>query len=89
MNEMKNEDCKKILELLTRDAILDREKAESIVHAFVDIEHSLNEVYNKILPELIQTGEFRQEQILEKLWEIREQFRHIDYHIHDANLTDL
>lgn len=86
---MKNEDCKKILELLTRDAILDREKAESIVHAFVDIEHSLNEVYNKILPELIQTGESRQEQILEKLWEIREQFRHIDYHIHDANLTDL
>jgi hypothetical protein len=29
------------------------------------------------------------EEVLEELWELREQFRHIDYHIKDSNITNL
>lgn len=90
MNEIKADEFRKLINLLTRENLFDRKNAESIIHALVDIKQSVNHIYNKILPELVYANEaLEQEQLLEKLWEIREQFRHIDYHMRDANLTEI
>jgi hypothetical protein len=83
-------DVKILLELFTRGDLLKQEAAEALVHALVDIKLSINNVYDKVLPQLIQKqGSMTKEQVLEGLWELREQFRHIDYHIKDSNITNL
>lgn len=65
------------------------EQAESFVHALVDILESVGKIYDTMLPELLDTMDQPSEVFKDKLWDIREEFRHIDYHLRDANLTDL
>lgn len=85
-----NDEVKILMELLTKEDLLKREAAEALVHALVDIKLSINKVYDKVLPQLIQKqGSLTKDEILEELWELREQFRHIDYHIKDSNITNL
>lgn len=85
-----NDEVKMLMELLTKDSLFDRDAAEALVHALVDIRESINKIYNQVLPQLVehQNG-LTKEQVLEKLWEIREQFRHIDYHIRDSKITEI
>ena len=60
---------------------------ESYVHALLDIEESVNKIFNVLIKEILE-NEKNKEFIIEKIWEIREEFRHIDYHINDAKLTE-
>ena len=56
---------------------------------FVDVYESVQKVYGSLVPQLIDEREASRESVRELLWDLREEFRHIDYHIHDAELTDL
>ena len=67
----------------------DRERAEAIVYALVDIAESMEKVYGTLLPELLAVLDRPSAEFKDKLWDIREEFRHVEYHIHDAELTDL
>ena len=81
------EDADKLFEIL--QSLRSKEEAEAIAHAMTDIAESIREVYVTLLPGILAgtaTGENDSKSLL---WDIREAFRHIDYHIHDANLIDL
>jgi hypothetical protein len=66
-----------------------REAADALVHALVDIEESTSRIYGELLPELARVIDQSPDVFKEKLWDVREEFRHIAYHLHDAKLADL
>ena len=67
----------------------DQEQAEALVHALVDIGESMEKLYATLLPELMNTLDQPSAVFKDKLWDIREEFRHIEYHLRDAKLTEL
>jgi len=47
-------------------------------------------VYSQLVPRLLKALKAEQrDEVLNALWDLREAFRHVDYHIHDAKLTEL
>lgn len=54
----------------------------------MDISESVNQIYSELLPKIMEGLDIEANRLEDALWEIRDEFRHIDYHIHDAQLTD-
>ena len=79
----------RILSLLRDCNIYTTEESDAIVHALLDISESFEKIYTQIIPDIIENERNPLDQLKDKIWDLREEFRHIDYHIHDANLTDL
>ena len=65
------------------------ERADSIVHALADITESSSKIYQTLLPALIDSRNASSDDFKDRLWDIREEFRHIQYHIEDGKLTEL
>lgn len=85
--DMTPEIANKLFHIFKDKAQLDDERAGTLAHALLDIDSSINTVFSSLVPKLldITTSE---EEIKETLWDIRDEFRHIEYHIDDARLTD-
>jgi len=66
-----------------------RERADAVVHALVDIEESTCKIYSDLVPQLLRSLPMSSDEFREKLWDVREEFRHIAYHLRDAELADL
>jgi hypothetical protein len=58
------------------------EEADTLVHAFSDLEESLRLLLDEQLPKLADPA-LQGEQLEDLLLDIREEFRHVLYHIHD------
>lgn len=63
-------------------------QAEAIIHALIDNEESFQTVYKEMVPKILQTN-LTNDEFMDLLWDIRDEFRHIDYHIQDGNLINL
>jgi hypothetical protein len=63
-------------------AKLGPEEADMLVHAFLDLEESLRRFLDEQLPKLADPAA-QGEQLEDLLLDIREEFRHVLYHIHD------
>ncbi|MGS2764257.1 hypothetical protein [Sinomicrobium sp. M5D2P9] len=72
---------------LKNDKVFKEDSLNSFVHALADIKESVDKIYSKYVPKLL--NESCKEGIEEIIWDIREEFRHIEYHIDDANLTNI
>lgn len=72
---------------LDKAGIFEKEKLDSFIHSLVDIKASIDEIYNVYIPILLKNESG--DSLEETIWDIREEFRHISYHIEDANLTDI
>ena len=64
------------------------EQAGTLAHALLDVYESVQEVYGSLIPQLLGDHEASRESVRGLLLDVCEQFRHIDYHIHDAELTE-
>lgn len=80
-------DSKKIYDLLKHQGIFQNKQLDAYVHALVDIEESIKKIYDVYIAN-IQMNNCDNEVIMENLLDIREEFRHIYYHIKDANLIE-
>jgi hypothetical protein len=58
------------------------DEASVIVHAFTDLEESFRTFLDKLLPALMVEG-LTDEELLNRLGDIGDEFRHILYHIND------
>jgi hypothetical protein len=65
------------------------EESDGLVHALIDIAVSIEKVYFDVIPKLLSEPNATTEIFKDRLWDLREEFRHIDYHIHDSKLTEL
>ena len=82
-------DRERLFGLLVNSGLLPEERAEALVHALVDIGESISKIYGEQLPALLACRPGDAEAIQDKLWDLREEFRHVDYHIHDADFLTL
>lgn len=79
-----------LIESLLEQGLMDADQAESLALALTDIAESVDAVFGHIVPRLLTMLRAHQlENAKEALWDLREAFHQIDYHVHDANLTDL
>ncbi|OGN60011.1 MAG: hypothetical protein A3F40_03300 [Chlamydiae bacterium RIFCSPHIGHO2_12_FULL_27_8] len=85
---MNNKKYEKLYEKIIKKKIYSDEYSEALVYSLMEIEKSLKLVYRELLPILLENN-FPKDVFIKKLWDIREEFRHIDYHIKDGNLLDL
>jgi hypothetical protein len=70
-------------------AEMNEEKSGAVSYALGDISSSVKTIYSLLIPRLLESEKLTKEEVLETLWDIRDEFRHIQYHIDDAKLTDL
>lgn len=86
-NLITEEKRQQIIFILINSLKLKEEDADTLSHALMDISESLLKVYNNILPEVFIEKD--RQKLIELLWKLSEEFRHIQYHIDDADLTQL
>ena len=79
----------KLLAVLSARPVLPGRDHEAIVHTLTDIAASGQKVYGELLPELLSDPSVATEALQDTLWDIREEFRHIQYHIDDGARNDL
>ena len=85
---MKKKIVNSIRDSLIKIENLDKEKTDALIHALVDIQESFEKIYKTLLPRLVKEINTK-ERVQDLLWDIREEFRHIDYHIRDSDILDL
>ena len=75
---------------LVKNELLNHDAADAVALALNDVAESMDKVYGQFLPRLLESlSENNRDDAQDALWDIREEFRHIDYHVHDAKLTEL
>ena len=85
---MDNKSYDKLYEILIQKKVMEDAAAESWCHALHDIKESIDKVYDDLIPQLLSKTESDKEPFLNLVWDIREEFRHIQYHIDDGHLTE-
>ena len=55
----------------------------------IEIKDSFEKIYNSIIPNMLKISGNNTELLQDLLWDLREEFRHIDYHIQDSKILDL
>lgn len=79
-----------LCELLQAKLDFSVEKAESLSYALVDILEAVVQVYGTNIPMILEHKASAETEMLQDMaWDIREAFRHIDYHIHESGVLDL
>lgn len=89
INELKLEveDQIKLGKFLINRLGLDGDKADTLSNSLTDISKSMYKIYGVLLPKLYSIAD--RDELVELLWDIKEEFRHVDYHIKDAALDEL
>jgi hypothetical protein len=79
----------KLYEILVNILSYEQEAADDFVLALLDIGESIVEIYDNIVPKILE-GEIRdKEYYKDLLWDISSEIQHITYHIEDADLENL
>lgn len=73
--------------ILKQAEVKNDKELEAFMYALLEIEDSMNKIYNSHVKDILENNKC-QEIIQDKLWDIREEFRHIEYHINDAKLLE-
>jgi hypothetical protein len=63
-------------------------RAEAAAHALVDISQSMDQIYDVLIPALLSPSLTAAADIKDRIWDLREELRHVDYHVHDSGLLD-
>jgi len=66
---------------------LAEEEAGTVAHTLMDTHESVEKVYGELLSAVPYRPDVEKSVLEERLWEICEEFQHIDYHIHEAGFT--
>jgi len=82
-------DNEPLLHLLKSKKLMRDDEADAVVHALCDIAESIERVYSELVPALLASRDADAQLLKERLWDLREEFRHVDYHLHDGRLTEL
>jgi hypothetical protein len=80
---------KRIKIVIEKNELVPSEKRERFIYALLEIRESSSKLFNEIIPPLESLEESSNlEQIKDAFWDIREEVRHIQYHIDDGNLCE-
>jgi hypothetical protein len=82
-------EANELARVLSIRRIFSDDRAGTVAHGLLDIAKSIEKVYSDFVPKILNEPDAEDELLKERLWDIREEFRHIDYHIHDGDLIGL
>ena len=77
-----------VAEILRSRRRIDVEQQDALGLALLDIALSFHRVYDELLPQIMDSGTRSDEELDDLLFEMRSDFRHIEYHIKDARLDE-
>lgn len=80
-----NESDKLLFEVLKEYQIFEQVDLKTYVHAIIDIRGAIETINGLLITIDLKKNK---EEVLDIIWSIREEFRHIDYHLKDAKLTE-
>ena len=83
---MNSIDSEKLYAIFQKHQIFKNDELDSFIHALNDINDSIVRIYDEHINVILNNSEDK-ELIVNNMWDIREEFRHIAYHIKDAKLT--
>ncbi len=76
--------------ILGKHNLLSSEQRASTLYALSEIAESMEKIFLQMIPRLASMGaESDVDAVKDALWDIREEFRHVQYHIDDGQLKDL
>lgn len=78
----------RLLELIRSEHLMGDEESEAAVYALLDMAKPFEEIYFGLIPRILSVPHAERATLQDWVWEIREQLRHIDYHIHDGWLPE-
>jgi hypothetical protein len=85
-----DENQKKIKVILEKHNLLSPEQRASMLYALSEIAESMEKISLQMIPRLASMeAESDVSAVKDALWDIREEFRHVQYHIDDGQLKDL
>jgi hypothetical protein len=87
IDKFKKEQSAKLNRLLIESNVLSQDETEKLLYGLSEIADSFLQVYERIIPEILEQEE--KKNIKDKLWDLREEFRHIQYHLDDGNFLEL
>lgn len=76
-----------LFDVLQDHQVLAHDELETYIHALVDIKESLEKIYDEYIMNILKNKN-KKELVIDNFWDIREEFRHIEYHMKDAKLTE-
>lgn len=76
-----------LFETLKSRNILPEAEAEAAAYGLQEIAESMAKVYCDLIPRILNNPNATTDVIRDLYWDIREEFRHIDYHIRDGKLV--
>lgn len=86
-NNFKERDADRLAKILLSNNILSSPDIEALVYGLIEIAESMDEIYSKIIPEIISAN--GHDELMDKVWDLREAFRHVQYHIDDGKFKEL
>lgn len=84
---MNSIDSEKLYAIVQKHQIFKSDELDSFIHALNDINDSFVKIYNEHINNILNDSEDK-DLVVNNIWDIREEFRHIAYHIEDAKLTE-
>ena len=85
--EYNKKDLDKLYDILKVHSFYKDNELDAYIHALADIKESVENIYNKYMKRIIKSPDDK-DKVQDCLWDIREEFRHIDYHLKDASLLE-
>ena len=85
--EYNKKDLDKLYDILKVHSFYEDNELDAYIHALADIKESVENIYNKYMKRIIKSPDDK-DKVQDCLWDIREEFRHIDYHLKDASLLE-
>lgn len=82
-------ESERLVKLLFERKQINEDQRDALYLALIDIAESVQKAYGEIIPAILALQEPDDDALWEAMFDLRSEFRHIDYHIHDASLDEL
>ena len=79
----------RIVEVLHDRGMITTAHRAELYHSLMEIAESIVRVYGEIIPDLVAHLHADSDIVMSKLFDLRDEFRHVESHILDAKLTDV
>ncbi|MDD5363439.1 MAG: hypothetical protein PHN88_15050 [Ignavibacteria bacterium] len=87
LEEFQNSKYLELEEILKSKSAMPNENLESFMYALLHISSSISKIYFEIIPSILVDKNIKDEVLNELLVKLRNEFRHIQYHIEDGKLS--
>jgi len=94
MNESKNavqsfiaDQGSALYDLLMRRQFKSSEEVEKFVYGLLHVAESIDKIYGELIPRVLSDPDAPSEVLEDRIFDLRSEFDHVDYHIRDGRLT--